>query len=100
MEHSKYRWPSRRSRKIIHAVSLHCSLQKGNAIRIVPNILSAEQILYQQSKANSIYRTYFTALRQCIERILVDKPTGIIKMRIRLVPAGNLQATGELKSPI
>ena len=40
------------------------------------------------------------ALRQCIERILVDKPTGIIKMRIRLVPAGNLQATGELKSPI
>ena len=40
------------------------------------------------------------ALRQCIERILVDKPTGIIKMRIRLVPAGNLQATGEVKNPI
>ena len=40
------------------------------------------------------------AIRQCIERILVNKPTGVIKMRIRLVPAGNLQATGELKSPI
>jgi hypothetical protein len=40
------------------------------------------------------------AIRQCIERILVDKPTGIIKMRIRLVPAGNLQATRELKGPI
>jgi len=40
------------------------------------------------------------ALRQCIERILVDKPAGFIKVRIRLVPAGNLQATGELKSSI
>jgi DNA invertase Pin-like site-specific DNA recombinase len=36
------------------------------------------------------------ALRQCIERIFINKPAGIIKMIIRLVPTGNLQATKEL----
>ena len=40
------------------------------------------------------------ALRQCIERIFIDKPAGIIKLRIRLVPVGNLQATGELKASV
>ncbi|MFC1794133.1 hypothetical protein ACFL3Q_11165 [Planctomycetota bacterium] len=36
------------------------------------------------------------ALRQCIERIFIDKPAGIIKLKNRLVPVGNLLATGEL----
>ena len=33
------------------------------------------------------------ALRQCIEKISVDKPAGQIKLAIYLVPVGNLQAT-------
>ena len=37
------------------------------------------------------------ALRQCIEKIQVNKPAGEIKLAIRLVSAGNLQATQELK---
>ena len=37
------------------------------------------------------------ALRQCIERIWINKPAGEIKLAIHLVPAGNLQATAELK---
>jgi hypothetical protein len=37
------------------------------------------------------------ALRQCIEKIWVNKPAGEIKLAIRLVSAGNLQTTQELK---
>ena len=37
------------------------------------------------------------ALRQCIKKIWVNKPAGEIKLSIRLVSAGNLQATQELK---
>ncbi|HUU16383.1 MAG TPA: recombinase family protein [Sedimentisphaerales bacterium] len=40
------------------------------------------------------------ALRQCIERIWIDKPAGSIKLAIRLVPAGNLQATQEFKTSV
>lgn len=40
------------------------------------------------------------ALRQCIERIWINKPTGTIKLAIRLVPAGNLQATQEVETSI
>ena len=40
------------------------------------------------------------ALRQCIERIWIDKPSGIVKLTIRLVPAGNLQATQEVETSI
>ena len=36
------------------------------------------------------------ALRQCIEKIFIDKPAGIFKLKNRLVPVGNLQATEEL----
>jgi len=36
------------------------------------------------------------ALRQCIEKIFIDKPKGTIKLKIRLVPVGNLQVTEEL----
>ena len=35
------------------------------------------------------------ALRQCIEKINVDKPSGKITLAIYLVPVGNLQATRE-----
>ena len=40
------------------------------------------------------------ALRQCIEKISVDKPAGRIKLAIYLVPVGNLQATRESTAPI
>ncbi len=40
------------------------------------------------------------ALRQCIERIWINKPAGTIKLAIRLVPAGNLQATQEVETSI
>ncbi len=40
------------------------------------------------------------ALRQCIERIWIDKPAGTIKLAIRLVPVGNLQATQEFKTSV
>jgi len=40
------------------------------------------------------------ALRQCIEKIWVNKPAGEIKLAIRLVSAGNLQATQELKTSV
>jgi hypothetical protein len=40
------------------------------------------------------------ALRQCIEKIWVNKPTGEIKLAICLVPAGNLQATQEFKTSV
>jgi hypothetical protein len=40
------------------------------------------------------------ALRQCIERIWIDKPAGQITMAIRIVPAGNLQAHHKLVLPV
>ena len=40
------------------------------------------------------------ALRQCIERIWINKPSGNIKLAIRLVPVGNLQATQEVETSI
>ena len=40
------------------------------------------------------------ALRQCIERFWIDKPAGSIKLAIRLVPVGNLQATQEFKTSV
>ncbi len=33
------------------------------------------------------------ALRQCIEKISIDKPNGRIALTIYLVPLGNLKAT-------
>ena len=50
--------------------------------------------------ANGLPQEKLVALRQCIEKIFIDKPAGIIKLRIRLVPAGNLQATEELKTSV
>jgi len=40
------------------------------------------------------------ALRQCVERIWVNKPYREIKLAIRLVPAGSLQATEEFKASV
>ena len=40
------------------------------------------------------------ALRQCIERIWINKPSGNIKLATRLVPVGNLQATQEVETSI
>jgi hypothetical protein len=40
------------------------------------------------------------ALRQCIEKISIDKPAGQIKLAIYLVPIGNLQATRESAASI
>jgi hypothetical protein len=41
--------------------------------------------------ANGLPQEKLVALRQCIEKIFIDKPAGIIKLRIRLAcgkPAG------------
>ncbi len=35
------------------------------------------------------------ALRQCIEKISINKPAGTVKMTVRSVPAGNLEGTEE-----
>ena len=40
------------------------------------------------------------ALRQCVEKVSVDKPNGKITFAIYLVPVGNLQATRESKASI
>jgi hypothetical protein len=49
---------------------------------------------------NGLPQEKLVALRQCIEKISIDKPAGIIKLRIHLVPAGNLQAIGEVKASV
>jgi DNA invertase Pin-like site-specific DNA recombinase len=40
------------------------------------------------------------ALRRCIERIWINKPTDTMKLAIRLVPIGNLEATQEYNRKI
>jgi len=40
------------------------------------------------------------ALRQCVQKISVNKPAGQIKLAIYLVPIGNLQATRDSTAPI
>ena len=39
-------------------------------------------------------------LRQCIEQICIDKPSETIKLKVRLVPRGNLQAIQECETSI
>ncbi len=39
------------------------------------------------------------ALRQCIEKIYINKPNNEIKIQIREVPTGNLQMTEEIIVP-
>jgi len=45
-------------------------------------------------------QTKLTALRQCIEKIWIDKRAREVKLAIRLVPAGDLQATGEFNASV
>ena len=45
---------------------------------------------------NGLPQEKLVALRQCVERIYVNKPAGKIKLALRQVSAGNLQATEEL----
>ncbi len=40
------------------------------------------------------------ALRQCVERMSVDKPNRRVTLAIYLVPVGNLQATREFTASI
>jgi len=35
------------------------------------------------------------ALRQCIEKVLINKPSGIVRLTVRSVPVGNLEGTVE-----
>ncbi len=46
---------------------------------------------------NGLPQEKLVALRQCIEKIWVNKPAGEIKLAIYLVPTGNLQVSQELK---
>jgi hypothetical protein len=49
---------------------------------------------------NGLPQEKLVALRQYIERILINKSSGIIYLRIRLVPARNLQTTKELTASV
>lgn len=46
---------------------------------------------------NGLPQEKLVTLRQCIERIGINKPAGEIKMALRRVPVGNLQVYQELK---
>ena len=46
---------------------------------------------------NNLPQEKLTALRQCAEKIKIDKPVGEIKLVVRTVPVGNLPATQEIK---
>jgi site-specific DNA recombinase len=47
---------------------------------------------------NSLPQEKLTTLRQCIEKIKIDKPTGEVTLAIRTVPVGNLSVTQEIKT--
>ena len=49
---------------------------------------------------NGLPQEKLVALRQCIEKIWINIPAGEIKLAIYLVPAGNLQATEDLKASV
>jgi hypothetical protein len=46
---------------------------------------------------NGLPEEKLTALRQCIEKILIDKPANSIRLSIRLIPVGGLPVTRECK---
>ena len=48
----------------------------------------------------SLPQTRLVALRQCIERIQIKKPTNTLKLAIRIVPAGNLLSTQECETSL
>ena len=47
---------------------------------------------------NSLPQEKLTTIRQCIEKIGINKPTGEITLVIRKIPAGNLLDTQEKKT--
>jgi hypothetical protein len=49
---------------------------------------------------NGLPEEKLTALRQCIEKILIDKPTSSVRLSIRLIPVGSLPVTKECKISI
>ncbi len=46
---------------------------------------------------NGFPQEKLAALRQCIDRIRVDKPAATVTVNIRMIPAGNLDATQEIR---
>ncbi len=46
---------------------------------------------------NGFPQEKLAALRQCIDRIHVDKPAATVTINIRTIPAGNLDATQEIR---
>jgi Tfp pilus assembly protein PilO len=40
------------------------------------------------------------ALRRCIEKISINKPAGTVKLKVRSVPAGNLEGTKECQASL
>jgi DNA invertase Pin-like site-specific DNA recombinase len=46
---------------------------------------------------NGLPEEKLTTLRQCIEKILIDKPTSSVRLSIRLIPVGGLPVTKECK---
>ena len=46
---------------------------------------------------NSLPHEKLTALRQCIEKMEINKPAGEVMLAIRTVPVGNLLATQEIR---
>ena len=46
---------------------------------------------------NGLPHEKLTAIRQCVEKIGLNKPAGEITLAIRTVPMGNLGATQELR---
>lgn len=40
------------------------------------------------------------ALRQCVEKIVIEKPSGTIRLAVYLVPAGNLEAIRECTASV
>ena len=49
---------------------------------------------------NGLPQEKLAALRQCIEKIWINKPAGEIKLATHIVPVGNLQVTQEVKTSI
>ncbi|MFH1615103.1 MAG: recombinase family protein [Planctomycetota bacterium] len=49
---------------------------------------------------NGLPQEKLAALRQCIEKIRINKPAGEIKLAVRTVPGGNLSATQEFKASV
>ncbi len=49
---------------------------------------------------NGLPKEKLVALRQCIEKIWINKPAGEIKLAIRFVPTGNLSAVQEYKATV